>query len=638
MKQFTFFMALLTAPLFLFAQLQSISNFGANPGNLDMYFYAPSGLEGDVPVVVALHGCTQSASQFAQETGWNALADKYGFYVIYPEQKSGNNSTRCFNWFEAGDISRGQGEAQSIASMVAYLDDNHNIDETRIFATGFSAGGGMTSVMLAAYPDVFAGGAVMSGLPYKAATGLTAAFQAMNSGVNKTPQQWGMLVRDQNPGYTGPWPKVAAFHGSSDFTVTDANVPEIVEQWTNVHQTDAVAEAVEQGYGGATAVTRSSYAASDGRNVVLTYEVAGMGHAVAIDPGNGATQGGAAGAYTADVNLYSCYEAAVFWGLAEGAPPGELAAPSGLSATPQSASTIRLSWMDNAENETRYELERSEGNNEEWLLIATLDANTSSFLDENLSPNTSYYYRLIAGNAAGNSAYSNEASATTPAEAPLTIIEQPQQQGWIAVLNLYDSGQSFTLPSGGRITQIDVMLYRSISGSRLLIFEGNTTSGTPIFEQTDISLEEGWQYITLEDAPNLQAGQYTFVLTNAIFGYTFTDTYEGGHMWHNGFAYLFFDAAFRVYLESGMVNASGKKAGNTSGVQVFPNPATNWLTITSSGAPVRASLINSMGQLKRQEMIRGERVGWDVADLPAGMYFLVFSLDGLTSSQAVFIE
>ena len=89
--------------------LSEVSGFGSNPGNLRMYTYIPAGLPANAPVVVALHGCTQSAASYDAETGWQMLADRWKFALVLPQQQSGNNSSACFNWFEAGDIARGQG-------------------------------------------------------------------------------------------------------------------------------------------------------------------------------------------------------------------------------------------------------------------------------------------------------------------------------------------------------------------------------------------------------------------------------------------------------------------------------------------------------------------------------------------------
>jgi len=100
-----------------------------------------------------------------------------GFALLLPEQQRTNNPNSCFNWFQSGDIERGHGEAASIRQMVATMVSDHGIDPARVFVTGLSAGGAMTPVMLATYPEVFAGGAIIGGLPYGAATNIAAGFR-----------------------------------------------------------------------------------------------------------------------------------------------------------------------------------------------------------------------------------------------------------------------------------------------------------------------------------------------------------------------------------------------------------------------------------------------------------------------------
>ncbi|HYH94729.1 PHB depolymerase family esterase, partial [Hyalangium sp.] len=226
------------------ASLTQVASFGTNPGNLTMYKYVPAGVPANAPLVVALHGCTQTASAY-QGAGWNALADVLKFHVLYPEQKSGNNASSCFNWFEVGDIARGQGEALSIKQMVDKMKADHSIDASRVFVTGLSAGAAMTGVMAATYPDVFAGAAVMAGIPYKCATSMTSAFSCMSPGADKTPAQWGDLVRGAYSGYSGPWPKVSLWHGTSDYTVATMNLAEQMQQWTNVHGIDQTVDVSE---------------------------------------------------------------------------------------------------------------------------------------------------------------------------------------------------------------------------------------------------------------------------------------------------------------------------------------------------------------------------------------------------------
>jgi poly(3-hydroxybutyrate) depolymerase len=132
--------------------------FGPNPGQLTMLSYRPAQLVPGAPLVIVLHGCTQTAEAYAANAGWLQLAERFGFVVIAPQQAPANNPNRCFNWFARGDVARGGGEAASIAAMVAHAVAEHELDPERVFITGLSAGGAMTAAMLASYPELFAGG------------------------------------------------------------------------------------------------------------------------------------------------------------------------------------------------------------------------------------------------------------------------------------------------------------------------------------------------------------------------------------------------------------------------------------------------------------------------------------------------
>lgn len=304
------------------AALTQVTGFGTNPGNLLMFKHVPASMPASAPLVMVLHGCTQSAAAM-EASGWSAAADVYKFYVVYAQQQSSNNANSCFNWFEPGDIARGQGEALSIKQMVDHMKGTYPVDAARVFVTGFSAGGYMTPVMLATYPDVFAAGAVNAGGPYRCATSMGEAFTCMSPGVNKTPTAWGDLVRGAYPGYAGPWPRVSLWHGTSDSTVAVANLTEDMEQWTNVHGIDQTADTADTVSG----FPHKVYRDASGRALVETVEVTGMNHAVAIDPqyafpGSSAACG-TAGSYFSDVNACAVYHQATFFGLTGGgtAPP-----------------------------------------------------------------------------------------------------------------------------------------------------------------------------------------------------------------------------------------------------------------------------------------------------------------------------
>jgi len=279
-----------------------VTEFGENPGNLTMRVHAPPAPASAKAIVVALHGCTQTSTAY-EAAGWNTIADTRGFYVIYPEQSPANNANRCFRWFDPAHTARGKGEPASIAAMVEAV--RARTGATRAFVTGLSAGGAMTAVMLATYPDVFEAGAVMSGIPYKCAAGMVDAFSCMSPGRSKTGAAWGALVRAAAEGGTA---RLQVWHGDADYTVRPMNAGELAKQWANVHglgdaptKTETVGRA-----------TRRIYTDASGAAVVETFTVPGMGHGTPVDPKAGC---GKAGAYVLDTGLCSSAYAADFFGL-----------------------------------------------------------------------------------------------------------------------------------------------------------------------------------------------------------------------------------------------------------------------------------------------------------------------------------
>src|ERR1700674_5599514 len=215
-------------------RLRDVAYFGNNPGNLRMLTYTPGNLPKAPALVVALHGCTQTAAAYDHGSGWSTLADTYGFAALFPEQQRTNNPNNCFNWFLPSDTRRDHGEAHSIRQMIERMIDDHDIDRRRVFVVGLSAGGAMTSAMLASCPDVFAGGAIIAGLPYGSATNVQEAFEAMAKGRDRSALAWGDLVREGSP-YRGPWPKLSVWHGSSDAIVNPRNMEDVLKQWIDVH-------------------------------------------------------------------------------------------------------------------------------------------------------------------------------------------------------------------------------------------------------------------------------------------------------------------------------------------------------------------------------------------------------------------
>jgi len=279
---------------------------GFNPGNLRQFRYLPDGAK-DAPLVVVLHGCTQTATGYDHGAGWTELAAEQGFAVLAPEQKAVNNPAACFNWFNPIDVTRGEGEVASIAAMIEAMIEDHQLDPKRVFITGLSAGGANTAAMLACYPELFAGGAIIAGLPYGAATNVRDALEVMRSGAVKTPREWGHLARAASH-HRGHWPRVSIWHGDRDQTVNIANAQASLEQWADLDGlklADARQETVEGG------AVRLSWG-----DRLEAYTVPGLGHGTPID----SSVLGTPGPHILEAGISSTSRIARFWGLVDARP------------------------------------------------------------------------------------------------------------------------------------------------------------------------------------------------------------------------------------------------------------------------------------------------------------------------------
>jgi poly(hydroxyalkanoate) depolymerase family esterase len=295
------------------ARLKELTGFGANPGNLRMHAYVPERLPAMAPLVVALHGCGQTADDYDNGTGWSSLADRLGFAVVYPEQQSANNPKTCFSWFLPGDITRGRGEAHSIRQMIEHAVATFGSDRRRVFVTGLSAGGAMAAVMLATYPEVFAGGAIIAGLPYGCARTVQQAFDAMFKEQSHSAATLGNRVRAASK-HRGPWPKISIWHGSADPIVKPSNAEEIIRQWTDVHGL-ATPPSYEETIG---SHSRRVWNDGNGETLIEAFSVRGMAHGVPL-ASSGENSCGATGPFFLDAGISSTHHVANFWHLSEGA-------------------------------------------------------------------------------------------------------------------------------------------------------------------------------------------------------------------------------------------------------------------------------------------------------------------------------
>jgi len=185
-----------------------------------------------VPLVIMLHGCTQTPADFAAATQMDQLADQKQFVVVYPQQTSTYNQADCWNWFDSADQSRGSGEPAIIAGIAQTVEQNTSqwtIDTSRVYMVGFSAGAAMAVILGVTYPDVFAAIGVASGLEYEAATSSNNSFMAMFQG-GPDPTQQGQAAYDAMGNAARVVPTMV-FQGTSDYTVHPINGDQAIEQW-----------------------------------------------------------------------------------------------------------------------------------------------------------------------------------------------------------------------------------------------------------------------------------------------------------------------------------------------------------------------------------------------------------------------
>jgi poly(hydroxyalkanoate) depolymerase family esterase len=290
--------------------LQHIAAFGANPGGLSMLAYVPPTLPATSPIVVLLHGCGQDIARFAEDGGWVSLADRLGLALLLPEQSDTNNRYRCFNWFRPVHAARGRGEAQSIRSMTATAVRRLRADPRRIYVAGLSAGAAMTTVMLASYPDVFAAGAAVAGLPVGAANGGAAALARMARAgpEGRTTEDWADLARHVGPrGYSGDWPRLSIWHGQLDPVVDPANSDLIAQQWRALHGLEHAPATASEHLG------LRHFAWGDGRHpAVELWMLPTLRHGYPTD------MEGDPAAYILPAGISATNEIARFWGLTKG--------------------------------------------------------------------------------------------------------------------------------------------------------------------------------------------------------------------------------------------------------------------------------------------------------------------------------
>ena len=244
-------------------------SFAGHAGAREYKLYVPTGQHGPgLPLVVMLHGCTQTPDDFASGTQMNVAAELKRCFVLYPAQAQRANGSRCWNWFKSGHQKRDRGEPSIIAGMTREIVARYGIDRRRVYVAGLSAGGAMAAVMKATYPDLFAAVGVHSGLAYGSAHDLPSALEAMR-GRPRTPAAG--AHHDATP--------LIVFHGDGDTTVHPRNGEQLLAQSlpgeSSASRTETQRGQVPDGH----PFTRTLYRDDAGRVTAEHWLVHGAAHA-----------------------------------------------------------------------------------------------------------------------------------------------------------------------------------------------------------------------------------------------------------------------------------------------------------------------------------------------------------------------
>ena len=270
--------------------LVSVNYFGKNMGNLKMFLYTPKNLDTSkkIPLVLVLHGCTQSAQSIAEATGWKKLAELNNFIVVYPEQKIVNNVSKCFNFFIGMKSKKDKGELFSIKQMIDYSLRNYNIDSSQVFITGVSAGAAMSNALLNSYPNLF-NAAALIGCP--------------------------SLLTEKLDTLSIYQPRVLIIQGEEDKVVAPTNADRVLNQWTKKHHLKNDDFKLENNYLNFPELTLKTFFDNNQQIQVQSLSAKDVGHVILINPGENDNEGGKDCIYTKDINFHSTYWIAEFFGL-----------------------------------------------------------------------------------------------------------------------------------------------------------------------------------------------------------------------------------------------------------------------------------------------------------------------------------
>ena len=252
-------------------------SFSNQVGSRAYKLYVPSQYRGQpLPLIVMLHGCTQSPDDFAAGTRMNLRAEEDHCFVAYPEQAASANISKCWNWFRSGDQIRGQGEPALIAGLTRQVMTDYSVDEERVYAAGLSAGAAAAAVLAAAYPDLYAAIGVHSGLACGTASDVPSAFAAMRRSVPVARRRSGNLAG--RGGYSRIVPAIV-FHGDQDTTVHPSNGDQVIAQLKEALATDARVTVERGRVRGGRAYTRTIHRDAADHSIFEQWVIHGAGHA-----------------------------------------------------------------------------------------------------------------------------------------------------------------------------------------------------------------------------------------------------------------------------------------------------------------------------------------------------------------------
>jgi poly(hydroxyalkanoate) depolymerase family esterase len=239
--------------------------------------YVPSSYRGQpLPLIVMLHGCTQSPDDFAAGTRMNLRAEEHDCFVAYPAQAASANSSKCWNWFRPGDQERGQGEPSLIAGITRKIADDYSVDPARVYAAGFSAGAAATAILATTYPELYAAIGVHSGLACGAASDVASAFAAMRQ--NRFAAKQRSARRSGRGGGSRIVPAIV-FHGERDATVHPHNGDQVIAQLREALNVELHATVQESRASGGHGYRRVLHRDASGQVIFEQWIIRGAGHA-----------------------------------------------------------------------------------------------------------------------------------------------------------------------------------------------------------------------------------------------------------------------------------------------------------------------------------------------------------------------